>query len=286
MSSKKIFVTGANQGIGLALCKALAKDHRCHVFLGARSAEKGEAAVKEVKEHAGDGAIVELVVIDVSTDESVEKAAKSLKEKGVKLNAIVNNAATGLSHGTDSTTILNCNVFGPKRVVDNFMPLLEDTGSRIVNVGSGAGPMYLRHTSEERQKLLSTPGVTWEQIEALAKGEGLMPGRSDLWGAYDLPDGSYGLSKALVGAYTILLAKEHPHIMSYVLTPGYVATNMTSAHPGGKKPEDAVLPYTHCLFSDLGPETNGYFWGSDAKRSPFHKARDPGTPEFDGKLPW
>ena len=287
MVSRKILVTGANQGIGLALCKSLAKDHGCHVFLGARSAEKGQEAVQMVKEYAGDAAKVDLVVIDVTSEESVEKAAKTLKDQAVTLNAIVNNAATGISHGTDSATILNCNVFGPKRVVDNFLPLLEATGSRIVNVVSGAGPMYTRHQSEERQKLLCAPdsNVTWEQIEALANGEGLMPGRKDLF-PFDLPDGSYSLSKALLGAYTIMLAREHPNIMSYCLTPGYVATSMTSALPGGKKPEDALLPYMHCLFSDLGQETNGWFWGSDAKRSPLHVTRDPGTPEYDGKLPW
>jgi len=33
--------TGGNSGIGLALCKLLATEHGCYVYLGSRSAEKG-----------------------------------------------------------------------------------------------------------------------------------------------------------------------------------------------------------------------------------------------------
>jgi len=51
--SKVIFVTGANSGIGLALCKQLVgKDYGHKVFLGSRSMERGEEAVKEIKKCA------------------------------------------------------------------------------------------------------------------------------------------------------------------------------------------------------------------------------------------
>lgn len=122
----------------MALCKQLCKDHGAKVFLGSRSAEKGEAAVKDVLEYAGADAKVELLQIDVASDESVQKAADSLKDKDVKLTAIVNNAGTGLAHGSSDEMILNVNVLGPKRVVDAFQSFLDPAGSRIVNVGSGA----------------------------------------------------------------------------------------------------------------------------------------------------
>lgn len=283
---KTVLVTGANQGIGLALVKQLCKDHGCHVYLGSRDEDRGLAAVQQVQAQAGAGSngTVELLVIDVGSDESVKAAARSLADKGVILNAIVNNAGTFSSHGSNTETILNVNIFGPKRVVDHFAPLLEESPSttRIVNVGSGYASMYMKSQEEDRQKLLCSPDTTWEQIELLTK-EGLMaesflPGDSE---------GAYGLSKALLASYTMLLAKTFPNIQSYCISPGYVETALTSVFQGEKKkPEDSTLPITHCLFGDLPKESSGWYFGSDAKRSPLHLSRNPGEPEYDGSLPW
>jgi carbonyl reductase 1 len=285
---KTVLVTGANQGIGLALVKQLCKDHGCHVYLGSRDEDRGLAAVQEVQEHAtgsGSNGTVELLVIDVGSDESVQAAAKSLADKGVILNAIVNNAGTFSSHGSNTETILNVNIFGPKRVVDHFAQFLEQSSSsttRIVNVGSGYAPMYLKIQDEDRQKLLCSPDITWEQIEGLTKNgllaESSLPGDSQ---------GAYGLSKALLASYTMLLAKRYPNIQSYCISPGYVETALTAAFQGEKKkPEDSTFPITHCLFGDLPKETSGWYFGSDAKRSPLHRSRNPGDPEYDGSLPW
>jgi carbonyl reductase 1 len=284
---KTILVTGANQGIGLALVKQLYKDHGCHVYLGSRDENRGLEAVQQVQAHAAGAAsngTVELLVIDVGSDESVKAAAKSLADKGVILNAIVNNAGTFSSHGSNAETILNVNIFGPKRVVDHFAPLLEESSSttRIVNVGSGYAPMYVKSQDEDRQKLLCSPDITWEQIEVLTKN-GLMVE----WSLPGDSEGAYGLSKALLASYTMLLAKKFPNIQSYCISPGYVETALTAVFQGEKKkPEDSTLPITHCLFGDLPKEISGWYFGSDAKRSPLHRSRNPGDPEYDGSLPW
>ena len=49
MSAKTILVTGANTGIGYALCKLLATEHGCSVLLGSRTRSKGEKAVAEIR---------------------------------------------------------------------------------------------------------------------------------------------------------------------------------------------------------------------------------------------
>lgn len=156
----------AATGIGLALAKQLCKDHGAKVFLGSRNAERGAQAVKAVKDHCGGDASVELVVIDVSSDDSVKAAAKSLQSKSVILDAIVNNAGTGLAHGVSDDEILNVNFWGVKRVCDNFVPLL-DSGkeTKIVNVGSGAGPMYVADQPDDRKRSCATQPSLWKRLK-------------------------------------------------------------------------------------------------------------------------
>lgn len=54
---------------------------------------------------------------------------------------------------------------------------------------------------------------------------------------------------------------------------------------GGKgadlTPEQGTVSIRHCLFNQL--QGNGWYYGSDAKRSPLHLKRDPGEKEYDGK---
>jgi NAD(P)-dependent dehydrogenase (short-subunit alcohol dehydrogenase family) len=78
--SKRILVTGGNAGIGLALCTQLVLEHGCEVFLGSRNAERGGAAVSSIRDKipANCAGSVELVNIDVASDESVAAAAAAL----------------------------------------------------------------------------------------------------------------------------------------------------------------------------------------------------------------
>jgi NAD(P)-dependent dehydrogenase (short-subunit alcohol dehydrogenase family) len=55
----------------------------------------------------------------------------------------VNNAGAGFCHGADKETIIRTNFYGPKNINNYFIPLLDPTIGRIVNMGSGAGPNYV-----------------------------------------------------------------------------------------------------------------------------------------------
>ena len=84
---------------------------------------------------------VELVIVDVSNEASVKSAAATVKGSlgNAKLYALVNNAGIG-SSGKEAT--LQTNVYGPKWMTDNFLPLIDASEGRIVNVGSGSGAGY------------------------------------------------------------------------------------------------------------------------------------------------
>jgi len=269
-----ILVTGGNGGIGLALCKQLVQEDGAKVLLGARNRERGAAAVQAVKEHCGsDSAAIEHVLLDVADDDSVRTAVASLTKKGIRIDAIVNNAACGYAEGTDPAEIINTNLMGHKRVVENCMPLFVEEGARIINVGSGFGPGYVKEQSMEWQKILCSPDVTWQQIEQIRDGPLVDPKTT------------YRMCKALLASYTLYCAKKYPRIMSFCITPGKVDTPKAKGYDGAKKPSQGTVSIRHCLFK-AEKEQSGWYFGSDAQRSPLHFLRNPGEPAFDGVYPW
>ena len=60
-----------------------------------------------------------------------------------KLFGLVNNAGTGFGHKVTDKDIINTNFYGPKRVCDNFMTLVDSKAGRIVNIGSNGGPLFV-----------------------------------------------------------------------------------------------------------------------------------------------
>lgn len=262
-------VTGGNTGIGFALCKRLVVERSAHVFLCSRSKERGQKAVDAILSSAGSSSPqVELLVLDVANEESILAAAETVRQRGIVLDALVNNAGTGLQHKVSSDVVVDTNLYGPKRVCEAFMPLLKPDGGRIVNVGSGAGPSWMSKQTPAVQSILMDREVTWETIEKLHKR--VMP-ELDAYGAY-------GFSKASLSAYTMLLARENPKLICSSLSPGFINTAIVAGFGATKTPEEGTVSLMHCLFETL--PGSGYYYGSDALRSPLHYMRNPGEPEY------
>lgn len=287
---RRILVTGANKGIGLAVVEAiLRREQDTFVYLGARDLARGEAAAASLAERerafADRLAVLE---IDVASDASVRAAAARLA--GVTLYAIVNNAAVGVGSGT-LAQIVDTNILGVRRVCEAFLPLLVADGGRIVNVSSASGPMFVAGCSPERQRELTDDRITWPRIQAILDEcvELERAGDAAAFSARGLGDGAaYGLSKALLNGYTMLLAREHPKLVVNACTPGFIATDLTKPYLdasgqtaeqlGMKPPSEGAKAPVHLLFAEL--PGNGRFYGSDAKRSPLDKYRSPGSPEY------
>ena len=281
MIMKNVLVTGGNQGIGYALCKQLAIEHNCHVYLTARNPERGQAAVSKIASAISSApsckGSIEFLPLDTSKESSVlqckEQTARKLSNNGEKLHGIVNNAGIGLNTGK-SGNILNTNLYGHTRASEHFLELLDPDNGRIVNLGSGSGPMYVAGCSVDDKKLFCSPDsseVTWEWIENYAT-ENLNQGDP------------YGLSKALLAAYTGLFAQMHPNIMTSCVSPGFINTQMTSGWGASKSPDDGTVAIKKCLFDTLGG--NGWYYGSDGLRSPYHFMRNPGEAVYDGVNPF
>ncbi|CAJ1430369.1 unnamed protein product [Effrenium voratum] len=267
----RVLVTGGNKGIGRALCRQLAADHGFYVLMGARDPQRGEAAVKSILEESPDcEGRIECLPLDVASDKSVKAAADFVQKKfgadPPPLYGIVNNAGVGFDHSMLET--VNINTLGAKRVCESFIPLLDKEG-RIVNTASASGPNYVSRCGGAERQLLTKPDVTWEELGGLIEKVNREPGGRQ----------PYGFSKACLISYTMLLARENPQKIN-AMTPGYILTDITRGMGATKSPEEGTKAAIHCLMGKL--EGNGWYYGSDAVRSPIDRYRGPGEPPYEG----
>jgi NAD(P)-dependent dehydrogenase (short-subunit alcohol dehydrogenase family) len=198
MSGKRLaVVTGGNRGIGLEVCRQLARSG-AEVVLTARSSEKGQAAVAELAE---EGLTVLFHQLDVTSQNSVRKLVKTLADEHGRLDILVNNAGIYIDRGMRVTEIdlalvrqtLETNFFGALRLCQLLVPLMERHGyGRIVNISSQLG---------------SLKNMT----------------------GYSL---AYKTSKTALNALTRILAAEQEgtNILVNAVNPGWVQTDMGGSH--------------------------------------------------------
>ncbi|MDJ0870037.1 MAG: SDR family NAD(P)-dependent oxidoreductase [Myxococcota bacterium] len=292
---RRILVTGANKGIGLAIVRGILEQHDdTSVLLGARDAQRGAAARQSLV--AADAAHAERVWVlplDVASEASVGAAAAQVAARfegeTQPLYGLVNNAGIGLGSG-DLAAVVQVNTLGVRRVCEAFLPLLDAAHGRIVNVTSAAGPNFVARCSAERQRFFLDPELDWPALAALIDECLALPDAA-AFRARGLGDGSpYGFSKACANTYTLLLAREHPNLAVNACTPGYIDTDMTRprreasgrspAEMGLKTPDEGAVCPLHLLFGQL--EGSGLYYGSDARRSPLDRYRAPGSPPYTG----
>jgi NAD(P)-dependent dehydrogenase (short-subunit alcohol dehydrogenase family) len=293
---RRILVTGANKGIGLAIVTAILDEHDdTFVFLGSRDPARGQAAREGLVEaHPTWAERLEALELDVTSDASVSAAAHRIAARFpaevTPLYAVVNNAGIGLG-SSEPRAVLEVNTHGVRRVSEAFLPLLRPSDGRIVNITSASGPSFVRTCSRQRQRLFVDPEVTWPQLGAFIE-EYLSLDGSEAFAATGLGDGDpYGFSKACTNAYTVLLAREHPNLRINACTPGFIETDLTRpyAESAGKAPKDLGMKPPAAgarapmflLFGD--PEGNGRYYGSDAQRSPLDRYRAPGSEPYTGE---
>src|SRR5262245_1844492 len=100
---RRILVTGANKGIGLAIARAILEEHDdTFVHLGSRDADRGRAAAASLTKTRPEWqSRIDVVALDVSADRSVAAAIEYVARTagGDKLYALVNNAGISTRAG-------------------------------------------------------------------------------------------------------------------------------------------------------------------------------------------
>jgi len=281
LSTKTVLVTGGNKGIGKAICEKLLTDYsNVHVLLGSRDIGRGKETVEELKNSILNAqGRIDLIQIDTSSDTSVLKAAQRVSQmKNNKIFGIINNAGV---MGDSLKETVNVNYFGPRRVNDAFVPLLARPGGRIVNIASAAGPMYITNAKpSDLKRKLADPMTIKGGIDELDKlAQDLCEDKNNQEERFPY----YGLSKALLNAYTVLHAKEKKDLIINSCTPGFIATDMTKHMGATNAPSKGTIAPLYCLMSeDISKIPSGRYYGSDAVRSPLDVYRGPGDPPYEG----
>ncbi|KAI0063897.1 NAD(P)-binding protein [Artomyces pyxidatus] len=195
-------VTGTNRGIGFEIVKQLVASPTNIVIAACRKPEAATALQGLVASSSGRLHIIALDITDAaSITASVDAAKGVLEEHG--LDYLINNAAINLGEDSAFTlkeetllTTFKANVVGPALTAQAYLPYLEKSKRKVVmNLSSGLG--------------------------SIASNFG--PQLS-----------SYSVSKSALNMLAYKQATEKPELISFVIDPGWVQTDM-----GGP---NAVLP--------------------------------------------
>lgn len=141
MQGKICMVTGASSGIGKATAMGLA-EMGATVVMVSRDLARGKAAQSEIKAKSGNDA-VDLLLADLSSQQSIRQLAEDFKQRYTKLHVLINNAGmTSLRRretvdGLEMTFAVNH--LAPFLLTNVLLDVIKASApSRIINVSSDA----------------------------------------------------------------------------------------------------------------------------------------------------
>ena len=143
LSGKWTLITGASKGIGRAIAESLAQKG-CNVAINYRTDKAGaEETQSRVKKY---GIQTLTLCFDVTDEDSIKTATKTLKERGITIDILVNNAGIALDglllmqKSEQIKRSIDTNLLGPILVTKYFLrDMLKKGWGRIINIGSVVG---------------------------------------------------------------------------------------------------------------------------------------------------
>jgi len=269
-------VTGSNKGIGYAIVKGLCEKYDGDVYLTARDAGRGQAAVEALKKLGLNPLFHQL---DISNQASINNFKDYIKTKHGGLDILVNNAAIAFknnateSFGVQAKETIQVNYFDLVNVCEALFPLLRKNG-RVVNISSSLGHLTRIPSADLKTKLksesLDVPALN-QLMKKFVKDAEAGKAEEEGWGS-----SAYSVSKVAVSALSFIQQRsfdaETPNrnIAVNAVHPGYVDTDMTS-HTGPLTIEEGARAP---LFLALKADFKGkYVW------------EDSTIVEWDGTIP-
>jgi len=239
--SKKIvtLITGAERGMGFVEAKTLAQ-HGQFVFIGAYDMELGQKAVKELQDQGLD---VALLHCDITDQQNIDDAIKTVNDKFGYLNILINNA--GIPGPQDAlptkSTVeelrktFDTNFFGTYAMTRAAVPLLKKASyGKIITITSDMGSLGLA----------TDPKSMFSHIISFP----------------------YQASKTALNAMTVAFSKEFRdaklNVTANSVNPGMTATDLVDKElfeKNGAKPVESGAHRAITLALDPKNDANGTF---------------------------
>ncbi|KAK3369596.1 hypothetical protein B0T24DRAFT_722448 [Lasiosphaeria ovina] len=229
--SKVVFITGANQGLGLAIIEVAGLRYPENVYiLGSRDVGKGEEAVQQLREK-GVKARVDVVQLEVTNDEHITAAVDYVAKTYGRLDVLVNNAGMlrGVGVREDDpaairatyASLFDVHVTSVAVLTLMFKPLLyRAPAPLVVNVTSGLASVA--RLLDPARRMFRVPPYGASKVGLNGLTAHLQVGENDR--AAD--DAAHPEAPSL-----------GPRIRFFISNPGVLSTSFTRFHPLGKTPQ-------------------------------------------------
>ncbi len=266
-----IVVTGSNRGIGQGIIQLLAKtQHNQPITIYATSRSGTDLGVQATPPNK-----IHYSKLDISSASSINSFLNTVKD----IDVLINNA--GINNNNSETPELaqqtiNVNYQGTRNMCLAFLSkeggnMASRSGARIVNVSSTACQLSnwapsIRDRFRGVTSMQDVDSLADAYIDSVKAG-----GNAQKDAGFGSPPKSYQVSKSLVNALTVVLARENPGVCINCCCPGWVDTDM--GHQVGRPPktleEGARIPVRLAIGSlgSAGDRDGALGKGSEAKVS-------------------
>ena len=271
-------VTGANKGIGFDMASQLL-EKGCHVVLACRNASRCQEAAAALAGSAWE-------VLDLESDDSIDRFAGVIREKHGRLDILINNAAVKIKpaemggkppmpFAQQARPTLRTNFWGTVRLTEALLPLLRlSPAPRLINVVSAYGQLdynfcrfatkrayaaMLEMVFADKERLYELINTWQAAVESgLHNEEAANSGVGGLgWGRT-----CYSVSKLALMAYTFILAREHEHMEAFKINcvcPGGTKTDMSYNLPDHQLPSTAATTLISLALLDNDDPVSGMY---------------------------
>ncbi|TIC99475.1 putative oxidoreductase [Colletotrichum higginsianum] len=250
LAGKVIVITGANAGLGRQCVLEFSRHNPAQIWLAARNLDKATAAADEIRQHVPN-APIRLLELDLTSFESVKRAAQQLLSQADRLDILMLNAgimATPPGLTKEGYEVqFGTNHMGHALFAKLLLPLLDRTAKSNPD-------------SDVRVISLSSHGHTYAAKGGLKYDT--LKTDADALGSY----GRYTQSKLANVLWARHMAKEYPLFTVASVHPGVVSTNLVAGTTGSPKALQYLMGFANrWLVNSVEKGAKNQLWVSVSK---------------------